>query len=326
MNHAIGTLLTVACALSVGNAAFGAPQKVFFKPRVTDARITSNNDDHYAVMDPDASSKDQLVLVLPGTGARPSQYTDYCNNAASLGFRVLGLMYPNDKSINALCTVNAPLDPRVQKWARLEVIDGRNRVNFVNVNQFNSIESRMVKALQYLQRTNPRAGWGAFLQKGNVDWDKIIVVGHSQGGGMAGVIAKTRKVNRCVMFTDMDYWVAGNRPCDWMSEAPQTPTDRWYFLAHQRDQHLAFPEMITSAKALGLGKYGGFVQVETAQDSAFSGTHCLFTNLAPARFAPESFHGSVIVNPAIARNDKGVPQLKAAWDYMLLHKDSESTP
>jgi dienelactone hydrolase len=283
---------------------------VVFKPSDTDVRITSNNDAHYAVVDPKATRKDQLVLVLPGTGASPSQYTDYCNNAANLGFHVLGLTYPNDKSINALCNVNAPQDPRVQKSARLEVIDGRDRVSFVNVDQVNSIESRMIKALQYLQRTYPGDGWGAVLQKGRVDWSKIIVVGHSQGGGMAGVIAKTRKVNRCVMVTAMDYWVAGNRPCNWMFEAPQTPTDRWYFLAHQRDQHLPFPEMITSAKALGLMAYGGFTQVETALDPDFRGNHCLFTNPAPAPIAPTSFHGSVIVNPAISRDENGVPLLR----------------
>jgi hypothetical protein len=128
------------------------------------------------------------------------------------------------------------------------------------------------------------------------------------------------------MFTGMDYWVAGNRPCNWMFEAPQTPTERWYFLAHQRDQLLRFPEMVMSAKALGLAGYGGFIQVETALDPAFNGTHCLFTNLAPAPIAPTSFHGSVIVNPAIARDNTGVPLLKPAWDYMLLHKDSLSTP
>jgi pimeloyl-ACP methyl ester carboxylesterase len=231
-------------------------------------------------------------------------------------------MYPNEKSINALCEVHAPRDPRAQKWARLEVIDGINRWGFLSVDRINCIDSRFLKAIQYLASTNPSASWGTFLKRGQIDWEKVVVAGHSQGGGMAGVIAKTRNVRRCVMFASMDYWEAGKRPCNWMLERPRTPVERWYFLAHERDQILDFAKMKVSATGLGLEPFGPFVPVESATDPAFGGTRCLSTNIDPASIASTSFHGSVLVNPALARNADGLPALKPAWDYMLLHNNS----
>jgi hypothetical protein len=135
-----------------------AQQRVFFAPSATDPAITAFNNNHYAVVDPAVSAKGRIVVFLPGTGGVPFLYTLFVQNAASLGFHALGLMYPNANAINELCAQNDPLNPNAAGDARLEVIDGPDRVPYLAVDRTNSVENRLLKALQYLQATYPASG------------------------------------------------------------------------------------------------------------------------------------------------------------------------
>lgn len=313
-------LLTVALWMATDLPVFAAPDIVVFRPNVTDSAIINFNDRHYAAVDPAVTQQGLLVVFLPGTGAVPFNYSEFIRNAASLGFNALGLMYPNGSAINELCVQNAPLDPDAAGNARLEVIDGTNRVSFLEVDRANSIENRLIKALQHLHTNNPDKGWNQFFAADTVLWDKIILCGHSQGAGMAGMMAKTRFVNRCVMFTDMDWWQFGNRPYNWMSTSSQTPLNRWFMLAHERDQFLPFTNMLAAASALGIDHYGACVQVETSDSTNFYGRHFLSTNLEPSTNAPTSYHGMPVVDTAIPYQPDGkTPVLKPAWDYLLLY-------
>lgn len=322
-------LLTHLC----GDIVSAAPQEILFRPSVTDPAITQFNDRHFAVVDPVVASRARLVLFLPGTGANPFLYREFPRNAASLGFHALGLMYPNDSAINVLCEQFAPADPDAAGNARLEVIDGINRVNFLSVDGGNSIQHRLIKALQYLHNTYPSQGWGQYYSGNAVLWSKLIVCGHSQGSGMAAILAKTRVTDRCIIFAGMDWWVAGNRPYDWMFDTPQTPVDRWYLVAHERDQFLDFQEMITAAAALDVSRYGAHVQVESSTSANHGGRHFLTTNLEPAPAQPTSYHGCPVVDAATPMQAVGTtstPVLKPVWDYILLHDTPpltiESTP
>jgi hypothetical protein len=144
-------------------------------------------------------------------------------------------------------------------------------------------------------------------------WEKLIVSGHSQGAGMAGMLAKTRRLDRCVMFADMDFWVAGGRPYNWMSAVSQTPADRWFLLAHERDQYLDFTNVQTCATALDVDRYGAFVRVETSASTTFSGRHFLSTDLDPAphraRQLPRLSHCRC-GHPAASRRRDARPQAR----------------
>jgi hypothetical protein len=313
-------LVLVATWLLAPSWAAATQVRVLFTPGATDPAITNFNNNHYAVVDPALTNRGRLVLFLPGTGAVPLGYTEFVKNAASLGFNALGLMYPNGEAINALCVQYAPLDPEAAGNARLEVIDGSNRVSFVSVDRANGIENRLLKALQYLHANYPANGWSQFFDGNTVLWDSLVVCGHSQGAGMAGLLAKTRLVDRCVMFTDMDWWVAGGRPYNWMSSASQTPLNRWFLLAHERDQYLDFTNMQIAASALELDRYGPYEQVETSTAPDFQGRHFLSTDLNPAASAPGSYHGMPVYDAAIPYQADGrTPVLKPTWDYLLLH-------
>ena len=123
---------------------------------------------------------------------------------------------------------------------------------------------------------------------------------------MAAMLAKSRSVNRCIVFTDMDWWVAGNRPYNWMSVTSQTPADRWYLFAHERDQFLDFAEMQTSAAALDVTRYGAYVRVESSASPAFGNRHFLSTNLDPSTSQSTSYHGCPVVDAATPLQADGV--------------------
>jgi hypothetical protein len=323
--HRFRLFIFAACAAAVWSAP-AAQERVLFLPSATDPAITQFNNSHYSVVDPANTNQGRLVLFLPGTGATPALYRAFPTNAASLGFHALGLMYPNGDAINSLCAQFAPLDADAAGNARLEVIDGTNRVSFLTVDRTNCIENRLLKALQYLQANYPTRGWGQFYSNNTVLWNKLIVCGHSQGGGMAAMLAKTRSVNRCIVFTDMDWWVAGNRPYNWMSAASQTPADRWYLFAHERDQFLDFGEMQASAAALDVTRYGAYVRVETSAAPTSGNRHFLSTNLEPSTNQPTSYHGCPVVDAATPlQADGATPVFKPVWDYLLLHETDDIT-
>ena len=319
----VALFLTATGVVSLLNAS-ASQERVLFLPSATDPAITQFNNSHYAVVDPANTNQGRLVLFLPGTGATPALYRAFPTNAANLGFHALGLMYLNGDAINSLCASNAPLDADAAGNARLEVIDGTNRVSFLSVDRTNCIENRLLKALQYLQANYSTRGWGQFYSNNTVLWNKLIVCGHSQGGGMAAMLAKTRRVNRCIVFTDMDWWVAGNRPYNWMSATSSTPANLWYLFAHERDQFLDFGEMQISAAALDVSRYGAYVQVESSGSPTFSNRHFLSTNLDPSTNQPASYHGCPVVDAATPLQADGVtPVFKPVWDYLLLHETAD---
>jgi hypothetical protein len=303
------------------SSAWAVPQKVLFSPSSTDPAITQFNSNHYSVVDPAVPSRGNLVLFLPGTGATPSMYRAFPETSASLGFHALALMYPNPSSINELCAQSAPLNPDAAGNARLEVIDGMDRVSFVDVDSVNCIQGRLLKALQYLHATYPDRGWGQYFSGNSLLWSKMVVSGHSQGAGMAAMLAKTRVVNRCILFASVDWWQVGSRPYNWMSTLPQTPVDRWYLFAHERDQLLDFAQMQAGAAALDLVRYGGFLQVETAVQGGYQRRHFLSTNLEPAPPLAGSFHACPVADAATPKLADGVtPVFEPVWKYMLLNE------
>ena len=300
-------------------SAWAVPQPASFSPSSTDPAITEFNNNHYSVVDPAIAGRGRLLLFLPGTGATPSMYRGFAETAAGIGFHALALMYPNATPVNELCLNFAPLNPDAAGDARLEVIDGVDRVSFVAVDGVNCIQGRLLKALQYLHATYPVRGWGQYFSGDGVVWEKIVVSGHSQGGGMAAMLAKTRAVDRCVLFSCVDWWQAGNRPYNWMSGNPRTPVSRWYLFAHEQDQLLDFAQIAAGAAALDLGRYGAVSRTEAVFAGNYLRRHFLSTNLDPAPLLAGSYHGCPVADAATPKLADGVtPVFEPVWRYMLL--------
>src|SRR5947207_7804330 len=63
-------------------------------PQATDPAIDQGPDDHYVWLDTTARSNHKLFVFLPGTGQNPSIFQLVQQEAARLGYHVIGLMYP----------------------------------------------------------------------------------------------------------------------------------------------------------------------------------------------------------------------------------------
>src|SRR3989442_13458641 len=88
-------------------------------------------------------------------------------------------MYPTGGGLAKVCP-SAPDPSACYENARLEIIDGIDRVAFLNVSVANSIDNRLTKLLQYLTLQYPDEGWDRFLLRDKPKWSQIAVSGHSR--------------------------------------------------------------------------------------------------------------------------------------------------
>lgn len=159
-----------------------------------------------------ATHDGKLVLFLAGSGGSPSgafrasARKNLYAAAAADGHAALGVTYANDAAIGAVCYGNdACFFP-----TRQSVILGKKETgSALDVTLDEGIVGRAAAALRTLAARDPAGGWGAFLGPGDpgsspataLAWSKILVVGHSQGGGHAAAIGKLVPVARVVQLS-----------------------------------------------------------------------------------------------------------------------------
>lgn len=306
--------------LLFGQTVFAVRQSIFVAPQTTDPNISTNLNNHYVSIDTAVSAKNQLFLFLPGTSAVAANYLEINRTAADLGFHSINLTYPNDDAVNTLCG-GFNSDLACYGNVRLEVLDGVDRSNLVNVNRANSIENRLIKLLINLRNQRPTENWNQFLiNDSTIDWSKIVPSGHSQGGGHAGIIGRYHSVVRVVMFAAMDFNGLANAPANWIAMPNTTPNatapDRFWGFAHQRDEMVNFNTLSTRVwTAYGMTNFGSIVNVDNAI-SPYSNTHSLTSNIECG-----NFHGCIAVDIRLVLQN-GIPVYKPVWEYLLANTTS----
>jgi hypothetical protein len=293
-------------------------------PKTTDPAIDRALDNHYVWLDTTARSNQKLFVFLPGTGQNPSIFQLLQREAARLGYHVIGLMYPTGGGLAKACPIAA--DPSLcYQNARLEIIDGIDRVAFMDVNVANSIDNRLTKLLQYLARQYPDEGWDRFLLRGQPKWSQIAVSGHSGGGGNAAMIAKIRLVARVVLFSSVTDSIHAEAP-SWVA-THVTPLERYYGIAHDRD--VFYRPIRAGWDSLGLRVFGAPAAPETSSPP-YDGTHMLVTDLTPqGGFVDNTAHGVPSNDLNTPLGPDGTPVLLDAWRYLLTargagHEDVEA--
>ena len=222
------SVLSVITSLSVSQTEH------IILPSTTDPACSTPNNNHFVYINQTLTAKNKLFLFFPGTGGVPFNQRLLLKHAANLGYHSIGLTYPNTQSINELC-INVS-DTTCHSRARLEVFDGADRHDSINVDVSNSIKNRTLKLLQYLATTYPSENWSQYYTGTTINWNKIIVSGHSQGGGHAGIISKLNTVDRVVMFAATDWINSLNRYADWITWNSVTTSDKYYGFIHQQDE------------------------------------------------------------------------------------------
>jgi hypothetical protein len=287
-------------------------------PQATDPDINVALADHYVWLDPSVRGNPKLFVFMPGTNNVPASWQRLEQEAAGLGYHVIGLMYQNDVEVVGKCggsevPTGHSLDPNCSGDMRLEIIDGIDHSSNVNVTPANSIDNRLAKLLIYLDREFPDEGWSRFLQDGEPKWSQIAVSGQSQGAGQAALIGKIRHVDRVVMFSGPPDARVPEVTDPWISIG-ETPAAKYFALFHDRD-HLVVG-IRANLTALDMERFGAPVQAELTEPP-YGGAHILFTDLMPTLgYAKPNPHQST------ARDNNtpivnGTPVLRDAWRYLL---------
>ena len=281
-------------------------------PQTTDPAIDKALDNHYVWLDTTVRANHKLFVFLPGRGQRPAMFQLVQQEAARLGYHVIGLMYPNSVSVTTVC--GGQPDPNAcYENLHLEILDGIDRSAFVDVNEANSIDNRLTKLLQYLAARYPEEGWSRFLVDDKPKWTQIAISGHSQGGAQAAIIAKVYVVARVVLFSSVVDSIGRHAP-SWVA-THVTPSERYWGLAHDRDGH--FPPIRASWDSLGMAAFGPAVAPETSEPP-YGFTHMLVTDVTPVGgFLGMNAHGAPSNDANTPLTPDGTPILRAAWRYLL---------
>ena len=255
----------------------------------TDAAVsTAFGSSHYAYINRSVARRNRLFVFFGATDAPPQRYTLIGSAAANAGFYSIGLAYPNGPDpVNAATLCGGSADPDCTGKIHAEVFTGIDASPLVSVDAANSVQNRLTKALLYLSQQYPGDGWGQFLGNGDLRWDLIRISGLSQGGGMAGYVAKQKLLDRACFFSSPADWdTAAGQPAPWVLAAGATPAASIYGFDSQLDPIVVYPRMLRTWTALGLDAFGPPVDVDRV--ATYGSTHEFSTALGTVMAAHTS--------------------------------------
>ena len=292
--------LAIGLLLSQVSVCFSQTEAFYVKPIYTDSNYASDQDSNYVAINT-ATNLNKLVLFLGGTYSRPDNYSIICQYAASLGFDVISLSYPNNV---AAALLGGSSDSLAFNKYRQEICFGTPLSFVVSVDTLNSIYTRSLKLIQYLAVTYPAQNWGQYLAApDSVDWSKIVVAGHSQGSGHACYLGKTFPVERVLMFSGPnDYSTFYTNSANWLRQSGLTPTSKHFALLHLEDEIVPFSEQYANLAGLGMLAADDSTLVDNLSPP-YGFSHFLYTDI-PAF----SNHVSTV---------GGNASLPPVWNYML---------
>jgi hypothetical protein len=280
-------------------------------PATTDPAITEYNFMHYFYKT-NQDTMQSLVVFIPGTFRYAGNYKFVMEQLALLGYHVIGLSYKYDPAINPVCRDTG--DINCHYTARMETINGIQPGHpKVNVSPANSILNRLQKLLVYLVNNRPGQGWNQFYSNGEIQWDKIIVTGHSQGASLSGILGKEFPVKRVVMFSVMDYLNNGLIP-SWVDNT--SGSSKYYALFHPKDEQIPFSAAQIGWDKLGMTQYGPLVNID-CNVSPYKNTHTLYTRYIPVTTLPDKYHNGTVLDIYIENETEYKASLVQAIKYLF---------
>jgi hypothetical protein len=145
---------------------------------------------------------EMAIAMLTTNSALPDKYKDQAKNM------------PNDVEAN-----------RQMGDGRMEAWDGKDRVDWLNINEHDSFAYRAALGIKYMQDNDPGGDWGYFLNAdGSVRWSDVYLVGYSYGSQTLAVVGKYVRIGR---------GIATSGPVDegfpnatWLKATSATPLER----------------------------------------------------------------------------------------------------
>ena len=173
----------------------------------------------------------KLVLTLGGIGTCCGQ-GGIGGFAVGLGFHEMGIaMLTTNDALPEMYKSAAKANPadmeanRQMGDARMEAFDGKDRVDWLDINEHDGLAYRTARALEYMQMQDPGGDWGYFLNADKtVRWSDVYLVGYSYGSQTLAVVAKYVRIGR---------GIATSGPVDegfpnatWIKAPSATPLER----------------------------------------------------------------------------------------------------
>lgn len=282
-------------------------------PHNTDSAITRSEEPHYVYIDTRTSLRNRLLLFLGGTNTAPKYFTEFSKTAAAMGYHVINIEYPNAVTVRVCEQAE---DMECFTHYHEAVINGEPRSDFVHVTEADGIMNRVIKLLKYLNAQDTTQGWDQFYAGNVLQWPKIVVAGHSQGGDHAAYLAYKFAVDRLVVLcSPNDFSRKYNQPADWCGQPFATSPDRIYGLMHKRDELVPPEEHYATWKVMRLLDAA---DTTAADKDSYKGFHALYTDVEPNPSASKykSKHNAPIIDEAIPTGAQG-EHLKQVWKYLL---------
>lgn len=292
-------------------------QQVIFErlitPSTVNPLVTAYNSQHYIFIDT-VALKNKLFVFLPGTTGSPQFYKLIVKKAASLGYHSIGLMYPNGTDLYTAAATNT--DNTEFGKCRQEIFDGSDQTTGVNVNFSNCIKRRLFDLLSYLQAQDTLHHWQQFLSGNDIDWSKVVIAGHSQGGGHALYISKQVSVERAISFSSIDWNNTLGRSADWVTLPGATPMSKLYSFNGINDQIFNYANVQTQLAEMGFT--GPAVSIDN-NTSPYLNSHTLTTNATPATSVIFPDHNLTCLDSYVPKTGSGgvAVNFDKAWEYLI---------
>jgi hypothetical protein len=123
-----------------------------------------------------------------------------------------------------------PMDPEANRQVgdgRMEAWDGKDRVDWLDIQPPDSIVNRTQHALQHAMTADPGGDWGYYLNAdGTVRWTDVYMVGYSFGSQTIAMDSKYVRFGRVVATSGPQD--EGFPNATWISQPSATPVDRLY--------------------------------------------------------------------------------------------------
>ncbi|MEM6345303.1 MAG: hypothetical protein AAF927_15535 [Bacteroidota bacterium] len=281
----------------------------------TDESIVQFLEPHQAWIAPDAVKRNQLLVFFGGTSSSPRLYQAFPQFAALEGYHVVNVAYNNSPSVQ-VCSG----DPATECFERLreETWQGRNTSTRIFINEVHSAENRLRRLIQYLHEISPDEAWDQFFEGEEIQYDRLVMAGHSQGAGLAAYVGRQERVARVIMFSGPnDYSELYEEAAVWAEGDYETPVNRYYGLLHIEDEIIPFARQYAFWERLGLIALSDTVLVD-GKTAPFEGSHALYTNVRPARnlLPLGKYHNASVVDQYL-RKEEGEYVMAEVWRYLL---------
>ena len=279
----------------------------------TDPNISWEANRHHSFYNPDCISKNRLVVHFVGSYDNPSSTLKFPSLAANNGFHVVSLKYPNGTAAKTACANSSDVNCYVK--FRREILEGQDYSTEVVVDSVDGVYNRLIRVLQYLEVINPPEGWGNYFTGNTIDWNKVVVSGHSQGGGHAAVIGLDCKVYRVLMFASPnDYSDFYSAPAEWTTLQKATPDSVYFGFNNTVDNVVDFSEQFEAWGNLGMPAFGDTIDVGFVEPP-YSNSHQLFTQYDTTGIGGN--HSVMILDSKTPVDNLGEPLFHPVWEYML---------